>query len=285
MALNLKKTGKPAAPSAAPSAAQSQPQQSAPATEPVAKSSSATPSWAKRGDETQTAIKQEDRRIEAKFSSLWRFWLEKGESALVTFVDGPLTPQGILDCFMYREHQIYMNGKWTNWFVCTSEVEPCPICEGGDEPSLVGVFTVIDHREVKGKKGVYKDVPKLFVAKRGTIKQLQALATAPGRNGLAGCTFNISRLGEQAANVGDTFDFQQKRDPAELRKLFVKKVKDDKGVEKMQSVFAPANYAKEATYLPAAELRKLGFGKGTHVGGEPGPSEGPATASAASQLG
>jgi hypothetical protein len=283
MALTLKKIASLKHPSQP-----SQPLQPSPQPESASEMQPSQPTgakWYKRGDEVQTALKQEEHRIEQKFSALWRWYLDKGETGSLTFVDGFLTKHGILDCFMYREHQIYMNGRWTNWFPCTSESEPCPICESGDEPSLVGVFTVIDHREIKGKKGVYKDTRKLFVAKRVTLKQLQMLASS--RNGLAGCTFTVSRVGEQAPNVGDVFDFQKKRPIDELRKLYVRKVKTETGAEEIKTLFVPADYEKEIVYLSAAELRKMGFGKGSPIGSESGPKDihGPAVSSVADELG
>jgi hypothetical protein len=46
---------------------------------------------------------------------------------------------------MFYEHRVRLNGEWEN-YICTAEADqsqPCPICEGGDRPSLVGVMTVI----------------------------------------------------------------------------------------------------------------------------------------------
>lgn len=248
------------------------PQQSQVTKSPVTAKSSG-PSWFKKGDATQTAIQQEEKRIEeqqAQKGKMWRFWLEKGESAAVTFVDGFLTDKGILDCFMYREHSLMLNGKWGNHFVCTSEQEPCPICEVGDNPSLVGVFTIIDHREYTSKKGdKFTDTPRLFVAKRGTLKQLQQLASK--RDGLAGCTFDVSRMGEQAAAVGDVFDFTEKQEVSVLRKKFVREIKDAKsGKSEVKSIFVPADYTEEITYRTADEIRALGIGKAP-IGSESGP--------------
>lgn len=245
---------------------------SAPASskEPEAKKS-----WYTRGDSTASAIKKEDKRIEEKIANqgrLFRFWIEPEESGAITFIDGDLTKEGILDCFMYREHQLFMGGSWRNWFPCTSEQEPCPICETGDDPSLVGVFTIIDHREFKGKKAVYKDNQKLFVAKRGTLKILQQSATK--RGGLAGATFDVTRSSADKANVGDVFDFTEKNEIAVLRKKFVRKNKDGKP----ETVFVPADYEEEIKYFPADELRKMGFGKGPPIGGE-GPVSGSKKAS------
>jgi len=230
----------------------------------AAKSGSQTPEWAKRGKAAQEDMKKYDEEADKHYAALnrmWRYWLKKGESGAVTFVDGDLLDDGTLDLLTFREHTVEVNGEWQN-FVCIAESEPCPICEMGNFPALVGVLTVIDHRSYKGKKGVYRDTPKLYVAKKGTIKLLQQMATK--RGGLAGARVEISRLGEQDPNVGGSFDFEDKKSIAELQKTYTRKGKDGK----TSSVFVPADYAKEIVHMTGAELRAEGFGAGKVIGGE-----------------
>lgn len=183
-----------------------------------------------------------------------RFWMPKDAETTITFLDGKLLPDGLLDNTTFLEHQLNLNGSWQNWYACTSEDEPCPICEGGDTPSLVGVFTVIDHSEWTSKKdgSVHKDERRLFVAKRQTLKQLQKIATK--RKGLLGCTFEVSRIGEKAASVGDMFDFVQKKTLSVLGKKYKEAM--------------PYDYQEILTYKTAQELRDEGFGSLT-VGAEP----------------
>jgi len=225
---------------------------------------SQTPSWAKRGKAATQAMEKYDQDAEKYFADknrMWRFWLPKGESARVTFIDGNLLPDGTLDILTFREHTQQVNGDWET-FVCIAETEPCPLCEGGDFPSLVGVLSIIDHRSFKGKKGVYKDTPKLYVAKKGTIKLLQQYATK--RDGLAGATFEISRLGENDPNVGGSFDFEEKKSITELQKMYTRKGKDGK----TNTIFVPADYEKEIVYMEGKELRAKGFGSGKPIGSE-----------------
>lgn len=226
------------------------------------KTGTSTPSWAKRGKAAQEEMEKYDKDAEKHFEEMnrmWRFWVPKGESATVTFVDGDLLDDGTLDMLTFREHMVKVNGEWEN-YVCIAEQEPCPICEGGDFPSLVGVLTILDHRSVKGKKGVYKDTPRLYVAKKGTIKLLQQAATK--RGGLAGCTFEISRLNENDPTVGGSFDFERKRSVAECQKEYTRKGKDGK----TSTTFVPADYEKEIVYLPGKKLREMGFGTGKPIG-------------------
>ncbi len=216
-------------------------------------------SFIKRGKEAQEAFAKEEHKSEmAAKGQVFRFWVPKDKDTTITFLDGDLV-DGVLDIPFIYEHNINMNGKWGNFFICTHDEEPCPICEGGNSPSYVGLMTVIDHSEYVSKKDnqVKRDVVKLFVAKRDTIKQLQKLAAK--RGGLRGCRFDVSRTGDKSPSVGNTFDFIEKLTPQQLTAKYGEKAK-------------PIDYdaVLSAMYLPAKELRKLGFGSlSTPIGGEP----------------
>lgn len=219
-----------------------------------------SPGWFKRGAASASMVEEEDQRVKERMEQIgrmWRFQLEDDEEGRITFVDGSLTPEGLLDILTIREHHLKLGGKWGNFFVCTGELEPCPICEQGADARLVGFLTIIDHREFTSKKSkLYKDRPRLFAATRPVIKTLQSLASK--RGGLVGCSFDVMRTGDNAPRCGNAFDFIEKRDPAVLRKLFV--ATDDKGT--VETVFKPANYEDEILYRSANELRKMGFGSG-----------------------
>lgn len=200
------------------------------------------------------AAKREMAKVEAQIAQrdeemknrVFRFRLPDEEQTSITFLDGDLDDDGLLNIAMYYEHNMYQNGSYNHWYVCVGESEPCPICEGGSTPSFVGAFTVIDHTVWKDKKGVvHKDELKLFVAKRHTIKQLQTIAKK--RGGLTGCTFDVTRTGPNSASVGSMFDFSEKKTLAALRKKYGQEI-------------GPYNYEEVIQYLTAKELRKLGFG-------------------------
>lgn len=211
--------------------------------------------FVKRGADAQAAMAREDHqakeREEANKNKVFRFYLPDEGSSSVTFLDGELI-NGVLDIPYYYEHNVMMNGKWGNFYICTQDEEPCPICQGKLIPSYVGVLTVIDHSEYTSKKDnkVHRDEPRLFVAKRHTIKQLQKLSAK--RGGLRGCTFDVSRIGDKSPSVGNVFDFTTKLSEAQL-------------VSKWGEKAQPFNYEDwlAATYLSAKELRKLGFGSQT----------------------
>jgi len=223
--------------------------------------------WYKTGKEAKEAVAEADRRTEEKreaSSRTWRFYLKEGEEGRITFVDGELDADGLLRNPVFKEHNLMQNGKYGNHFICTSDTEPCPICEGGDEPALVQAFTIIDHREIKSKDQTktYTNTRRLLMAKRNVMKLLQSKATK--QSGLTGCTFDVMRSGSNAPNTGDSFDFVEKNALDELKAHFTKT--DDKG--KTETYFLPVNYAEEFTYHDAKELRKMGHGAGVPVGAE-----------------
>lgn len=219
-------------------------------------------SFIKKGKEAQATFNKEEHKAEmASKNKVFRFFVTKDNDASVTFLDGDLA-DGMLDIPFFYEHNINMNGKWGNFFICTQDEEPCPICEGGNSPSYVGVLTVIDHSEYVSKKDgqTKKDNVKLFVAKRETIKMLQKIAVK--RGGLRGCRFDVSRTGDKSASVGNVFDFTEKLSNEQLVKLYGEKSKAI-GYEELLATM----------YMPAPELRKLGFGASNPVGGESAPDD------------
>lgn len=229
-------------------------------------------SWLKKGADAQSAMKSEEAQkaaAQAAKSKMWGFYLKNGESAEITFVDGDLNSDGTLNALMYREHRIFANGSWNNTYVCVADEGPCPLCEGGDTPSLVAVLTVIDHRVVPSKKEAgktYTNTPKLFVMKMGTYKLLQKYASKMG--GLSGVRFEVSRTGDKEPAVGDVFIPGEKGNPEVLAKQYTRTYEKD-GKQITESVFKAADYEKELPYHSADDLRQMGFGNAVlnHSGG------------------
>lgn len=195
----------------------------------------------KKGSDAQAELKKAEAQTEARKAAsgaAQRFWIPEGGSGSITFLDGDLNEQGMLDVPVFREHQLEMNGHWRNWFACTHENEPCPICEDGNQPSLVAVMSVIDHSEYKDREGkLHKDQKRLYVCKRDTLRLLTTKAVKKG--GLTGWRVDVGRIGDKSANVGNDFDFVEKTDVTEK----------------------PFNYDEVITYLTGDQLRELGFGK------------------------
>ncbi len=218
-------------------------------------------SWVKQGSEAKEEIVKADHKAElakAERGKLWRFWMPADTERQITFLDGEVDADGMIDCPMYYEHSIQVNGD-RKQFVCTQEDEGyCVICDSGKEGSknaLVGVLTVCDHSPHKVQKGpnagkIIQHTRKLFVAKRETIKQLSKIAVK--RGGLTGCTFDVTRGNDRTAAVGNQFDFVSKMSLAEIAAKY--------DIDKPQE-FVPAKLEDEITYLSNAQLLELGVGK------------------------
>jgi hypothetical protein len=178
-------------------------------------------SFLMKGAAAKVAVAQEEAKAEArKKNGAFPFSLKYNEDGQITFLDGSLDEDGILDVNRWFQHRIPVGQRYES-YVCTANIDktqPCPICETGDRPSLVGVLTVIDHRKIVIQKGpnagkTLTNVIRPFIAKDGTLKQLNKLAQKPERNGLRFCTFDVSRGpdNKHPPQVGDTFDFVTKR--------------------------------------------------------------------------
>ena len=204
--------------------------------------------FVKRGNAAASTMVKEEKKAEQRMNQLYGFWMKPNSDTTITFIDGNIDGE-VLDIPFIYQHHLNMNGRWGNFFICTQEVEPCPICEGGNTPSFVGVLMIIDHTEFTSKKDGLKkkDQVRLFFAKRDTIKQLQKQAVK--RGGLAGATFEVSRTGDKSASTGNVFDFVEKKSPLQMKAAFGDKA-------------TPPDYDKilSGMYTSAKDLRKMGFG-------------------------
>lgn len=212
------------------------------------------PSFMKQGAAGKKAIEDDEKAKKDRSVRIWRFWMANDTETQLTFLDGNLDADSLLDCLIWDEHNLQIAGKWGNFFTCVRGEELCPICEQSGDPYLAAGFTVIDHTPYKSAKTgkIIKDTIKSYVCKPDTLKILQKLAIK--RGGLAGCTFDVSRTGDQSANVGNMFDFVEKRSMADLQAQYGSL---KKGEEKL---IQPIDFATFVSYKTADELRALGFG-------------------------
>jgi hypothetical protein len=178
----------------------------------------------------------------------FRFFLENGGQARITFLDGDFTAKGLEPPWAY-EHFAKVMGKPMNFTCIHEENQLCPICESGDKPAYVCYFTILDHREYVSKKdgSIHHYSRRLFAPKRGTYKQLSLLASK--RGGLRGWTVDVSRTGPKEPSVGNVFDFLGYTSPENLSANY--------GADA-----EPLDYDAmlQAQTLSEAELRKMGFG-------------------------
>lgn len=146
---------------------------------------------------------------ERKSNSIYRFWMPKGTTTRIVFLDD--NPP------VYDEHNLQINGSWKNWFTCKKQFgEECSICEGGTYAYTAGAYTILDGSEWTDKKGaVHKDEKKLYIAKMDTLKKLKQISAK--RGGLRGCVFEVTRTdGDKSPGTGDMFDFEYKMTEEEL---------------------------------------------------------------------
>ncbi len=204
----------------------------------------------KKGADAHAQIEQANKEQEeaAKQQNVFRYRLTPGESGKITFLDGDLNSDGMLDIITYFEHTVKRNEKFVN-YPCVSDTEPCPLCMLDNKKTLVGVFSVIDHRSYTSKNGtVYKDTVKLFVCKRPTLELLEKAAVK--RGGLTGWTVEAIRGNEKtSAAVGGMFDFETQMTLDEIKAKY--------------EIDGPLNYEEVIPYYTADELRELGYGTQT----------------------
>jgi hypothetical protein len=208
---------------------------------------------------TKQANADQAARKAAGGNSIFRFWMPENDEKQITFLDGELSESGLLDVPRYWEHNLKLGDSWKNWFPCTKDEEPCPICDF-KQPALVYAFTIIDHSKWAEKKDtakVHEHERKLYVCKGDTYKRLSKIAVK--RGGLAGCTFDVSRIGDKAENVGNDFDFVEQ---LSFKKLAKKYGMETKGKAENNKVVAPYDYDEVIKYHTAEELREMGLGSG-----------------------
>ena len=161
-----------------------------------------------------------------------RFWLKEGTEAKIIFLDD--------DPIIIEEHQMKLNGRWTNWFTCRRVLgEPCIICdELKDTPSTVGFYTILDLTKYTNKKGeVIQNTVKLFTPK---FKALQLIKRqSQKRGGLELCVYDVFRSSADAFNVGDSFEFETKTTWEDIKKL-----NPDAAVLNYAEILAPKSNAE-----------------------------------------
>ncbi|MDH5184984.1 MAG: hypothetical protein OEX12_13965, partial [Gammaproteobacteria bacterium] len=183
--------------------------------------------WMMKGQQAQKAMEQEEEKVKSSGQfQPFRFRLQQGEDASITFLDGDLDEHGFFENLSFVEHTAQRNGTWDN-YPCLGEEEGCPLCELAKNKenkvswgSQVFLFTVIDHRKTQGKNNkVYENEVRLLVAKRKTMAMLMKFANNQG--GLAGVTMDVSRSSDNnSPAVGDIWMVQQKNTIKDIQESF-----------------------------------------------------------------
>ena len=113
-------------------------------------------SWIKRGAAAKTAFAQEEAKAELRkqeAGKMWDFWMPEDlerQSPSSTASSMRTACSNAACSTSTRPHQRLRTLRLT---VDQDQSQPCPICESGDRPALVGVMTIIDHTEHTVQKG------------------------------------------------------------------------------------------------------------------------------------
>lgn len=210
----------------------------------------------KTGDDAVKAFNKEEerkkKREDENAKNFIRFFLKKDQATNITFLDGDLNSGGTFNNYYY-EHSITPPGadpKTTSpqQYVCVQEDEPCPLCESGNTARFTLPLTVIDHTEYKDKQNkVHKNQKKLYIAPPSLHKDLMEKAKL--RNGLTLCQFQAKRLGvDFEPRVGKSLEY--------LKRF----TKEEFVAEYGEDALTPLDYNEYLPYVPAEELRKMGYG-------------------------
>lgn len=146
--------------------------------------------WYQTGEKGWTKAKHEDaeakkRMEEGRDPRKNRFWLENDSAAKITFIDTP--------AFFLHEHNLKINGRWSNYETCLKDFDTCPICEAGQNSSYIVVGTIISHKVWTDRAGnKHANEKILFVAKgRARQRLLRQISLRDGD--LTGCVYEMAR--------------------------------------------------------------------------------------------
>lgn len=203
--------------------------------------------WFKRGkdgEEKADQISQE----QAKGTSA-RFWLKPDNSTKMTLLD--------TDGFYFYEHNLFLNGKWNNFFTCLQDFDNCPLCEAGHKPYYACAFTIVDHSEYESKaqgKRV-KNQRKLLVMKKRALEKLKRRRDSAKLGGdLTHAVFEVARNSSDEANTGEDFDFLKRLEKKTLAKLAPKELKTKDEVAEWMK---PFDYPNLFEPKPAEVLQRI----------------------------
>lgn len=207
----------------------------------------------------QIQKKQAEKQLAAESGAgkLYPFWLQKGNEANITFLDGDIiTLDDGVEIFnnpFYLQHTVKLGSRWFSFFCPKEDHGECPECENGERGLYVCAFTIIDHNQYISKQNaskVYQHQRRLFIATTGTREEL--FLRAKKQKGLRYLNFDVARSKkDKAPRVGDVFTPNGKLTVKELKTLCGK----DANLE-------PANYDTDVELYTPEQLRDLGVGSG-----------------------
>lgn len=202
-------------------------------------------SWFQRGEEGKKRAAEEDAATQARREQRGgprRFWLKNDTSAKVTYLDTP-------DVFLH-EHNLKLAGKFYNYFTCLKDIDTCPICEDGDQPSYIVAATIIDHRKYTDKDGKEHVNQKKLIVFKGRARQ-RIMKKIERRDGdIKYCAYEMSRGSSGTeCSTGEDFEFIKQLTKAQLMQLAPKGETED--------WLKPLDYEEIFKPKTAEDLRKI----------------------------
>lgn len=163
----------------------------------------------KKGFQAAQQMMEEQAADRATRSTAFNFYLKKGESARVVFLEDE--PGALVYQLTQKVGDRYED------FICAgdaSEYRDLP-----KRPSLVGYITVMLLGEVKTSNGkVIKNPKRMLAAKSGTLDILQRAHAK--RGGLYGKVFEVSRSkNDKSPAAGDMWDYEEAMSESQIKEL------------------------------------------------------------------
>jgi len=155
-------------------------------------------SWHSTGKSVveQAAKVQEEQR---KNKAPYRFKLKPNSSSTVIYLDD--------EGFSFQEHSIQHGQKWEQW-TCSGP-STCPLCQSGNKPYHITVFSVIDTTRWTDQRGqLHQNEKKIHALKADSALALMNKKERWG--GLKGKAVLISRKGDKDAGAGSDFELMLK---------------------------------------------------------------------------
>jgi hypothetical protein len=148
----------------------------------------------------------------------------KDNKARIVFLDS--------EGFFLYEHNLKLDGRWGNYFTCTKEIAPCPICTGtGDKPIYTCYYTVVDTRSFTRKDGTVSERRRVMFPAKGVAQDIIDKIRTKNKGSLTGLVVDVERLGEKDPNCGRDFEVVTMKSGAAARINPLKKFGAEQGVK------------------------------------------------------
>lgn len=149
-------------------------------------------SWFAKGNDSRAS----DLMNIGRESKSWRFWVKKGESAEIIFLDDPQ--------FLITEYSFKIGDSYQN-YTCAGET--CPALLRGYKPYPAQLYTVLDLTPWKDKEGKeHKFTKKVLVVKGKKSMELLDHQRQAAKGSLIGVKMKMIRTNaDKSSNIGDSF--------------------------------------------------------------------------------